>query len=88
VMGWSKEGGFKHLPERSWGKVHGSKDQGLSMQGKETLVKSVLEAVRAYPMGCFRLSNGCGVNYNLLQLVFGGVQLMVSRRFIGSIGIE
>jgi hypothetical protein len=30
------------LPERLHGKVHGWKGQGLSMEGKEMLIKSVL----------------------------------------------
>jgi hypothetical protein len=42
VVGRSKDGAFKHITERSWGKVHGWKGQGLSMEGKETLIKSVL----------------------------------------------
>jgi hypothetical protein len=56
AVGCSKEGSFKNLPERSWGKVHGWKGQGLSMDGKGTLIKSVLQAVPTYPMGCFHLS--------------------------------
>ena len=56
LVGRSKDGAFKHLPDRSWGKVHGWKGQGLSMEGKETLVKSVLQAVPTYSMGCFQLS--------------------------------
>jgi hypothetical protein len=56
VMGRSKEGAFKNLPERSWSKIHGWKGQGLSMEGKEILIKSVLQAVPTYPMGCFKLS--------------------------------
>jgi hypothetical protein len=56
VVGRSKDGAFKHIPDRSRGKVHGWKGQGLSMEGKETLIKSVLQAVATYPMGCFQLS--------------------------------
>jgi hypothetical protein len=56
AVGRSKDGAFKHIPDRSRGKVHGWKGQGLSMEGKETLIKSVLQAVSTYPMGCFRLS--------------------------------
>jgi hypothetical protein len=57
MVGRSKDGAFKHLPERSWGKVQGWKGQGLSMEGKEILIKSVLQAVPTFPMGCFRLTN-------------------------------
>jgi hypothetical protein len=56
VVGRSKDGAFKHIPDRSWSKVHGWKGQRLSMEGKETLIKSVLQAVPTYPMGCFMLS--------------------------------
>nr|XP_051230261.1 uncharacterized mitochondrial protein AtMg00310-like [Lolium perenne] len=58
VVGRSKEGAFKNLTERSHGKVGGWKGQGLSKAGKEVLVKSVLQAVPAYAMGCFQLSKG------------------------------
>jgi hypothetical protein len=38
------------------GKVKGIKGQGMSKAGKETLVKSVLQAVPAHTMSCFMLS--------------------------------
>jgi hypothetical protein len=61
VVGKSKEGAFKHLREGSKGKVKGWKGQGLSKAGMEVLVKSVLQAVPTYAMGCFQLSKGqCG----------------------------
>jgi hypothetical protein len=56
VVGRSKEGCFKHLRERSWGKVKGLKGQGMSKEGKSVLIKSVLQAVPAYAMSCFQLS--------------------------------
>jgi hypothetical protein len=61
VVGRSKNGVFKYVTDRSKGKVSGWKGQGLSMAGKEILVKSVLQAVGTYPMGCFQFSKGqCG----------------------------
>jgi hypothetical protein len=53
VVGKSKEGSFKHLHERAWGKVKGLKGQGMSKEGRSILVKSVLQAVPAYAMSCF-----------------------------------
>jgi hypothetical protein len=53
VVGRSEQGAFKHLTDRSRGKVSGWKGQGLSMAGKETLIKSVLQAISTYTMGCF-----------------------------------
>jgi hypothetical protein len=58
VVGRSKNGAFKHLTDRSKGKVSGWKGQGLSKVGKEILVKSVLHAVSTYSMGCFQLTKG------------------------------
>jgi hypothetical protein len=55
-VGRSKDGAFRHLPERKWAKISGWKGQGLSKKGKEILVKSVLQSVATYPMGCFQLS--------------------------------
>jgi ribonuclease HI len=61
VVGRSRNGAFKYLTESSRGKVRGWKGQGMSKKGKEILVKSVLQAVPTYPMGCFQLTKGqCG----------------------------
>jgi hypothetical protein len=57
-VGRSKNGAFKYVTDRSRGKVAGWKGQGLSKAGKETLVKSVLQAIATFPMGCFQLSKG------------------------------
>jgi hypothetical protein len=42
--------------ERAWGKVQGWK-QCLSKAGKEALIKSVLQAVPAYSMSCFKFTH-------------------------------
>ena len=63
VVGRSKDGAFKHLHDRSWGKVGGWKGQGSSNAGRrETLVKSVLQAVVTYLIGCFQISKGSVTN--------------------------
>jgi hypothetical protein len=56
VVGRSKEGAFKHIREKSQGKVAGLKGQGLSKEGRSILVKSVLQSVSAYTMSCFHFS--------------------------------
>jgi hypothetical protein len=58
VVGRSKQGAFKSLIERSRGKCGGWKGQGMSRKGKEILIKSVLQSVSNYAMGCFQLSKG------------------------------
>jgi hypothetical protein len=61
AVGRAKEGAFKYLTESSRGKVKGWKGQGLSKAGREVLIKSVLQAVSTYAMGCFQLTKGqCG----------------------------
>jgi hypothetical protein len=47
---------FKHLLERPWNKVSGWKGQGLSKKRREILIKSVLQAISSYAMGCSQLS--------------------------------
>jgi hypothetical protein len=46
VVGRSKKGAFKNLPNRSRGKVSGCKGQGLSKAGKEVLVIGEIVHVR------------------------------------------
>jgi hypothetical protein len=56
ILGRSKDGCFKHLRERAWGKIKGLKGQGISKEGKSVLIKSVIQEVPAYAMSCFQLS--------------------------------
>ncbi|KAL9678129.1 hypothetical protein QQ045_015968 [Rhodiola kirilowii] len=46
---------FKFIVDRTWQKVQGWKEQTLSMAGKETLIKSVLQALPTYAMMFFKL---------------------------------
>jgi hypothetical protein len=56
VVGRSKDGCFKYITDRSWNKVNGLKGQGMSKAAKGTLVKSVLQAVPAFPMSYFQMT--------------------------------
>jgi hypothetical protein len=56
VVGRSKDGCFKYVTDRSWAKVKCLKGQGMSKEAKGLIVKSVLQAVPAYPMSCFWFS--------------------------------
>jgi hypothetical protein len=58
VVGRAKNGAFKSLTERSRRKCGGWKGRGMSWKGKEILIKSVLQSVSTYALGCFQLSKG------------------------------
>ncbi|KAL0343066.1 UNVERIFIED_CONTAM: hypothetical protein Sangu_1194000 [Sesamum angustifolium] len=51
----SKRDLFATIRDRIWQKITGWNDKLLSQEGKEILIKAVLQAVPSYAMGCFRL---------------------------------
>jgi hypothetical protein len=71
VIGRSKEGSFKHIRERSWGKIKGLKGQGMSKEGRSILVKSILQAVPTYAMSCFWFSKKTCKQLSLISSNFG-----------------
>ena len=46
---------FKFLPDRAWRCVHGWSDRPVSRAGKETLLKSIIQAIPTFIMSCFEL---------------------------------
>lgn len=54
-IGRSKVEVFSYLKDRLWSRVHGWNEKNISMAGRETLIKAVLQAIPTYVMSCFRL---------------------------------
>ncbi|XP_012853612.1 PREDICTED: uncharacterized protein LOC105973139 [Erythranthe guttata] len=57
-IGRTKKEIFAYLRDRVWAKMKGWGEKQLSKAGKEVLIKSVLQAIPSYVMGCFLLPNG------------------------------
>ena len=55
VGGKSKVGTFKELQERITKKVMGWKEKTISKAGRETLIKSVAQAIPTYSMSIFKI---------------------------------
>lgn len=54
LIGRSKAKIFSYMKERIWKKAHGWKEKLLSRWGKETLIKSMLQAIPTYVMSIFK----------------------------------
>ena len=54
-VGRAKKQSFSYLRERVWSKIKGWKEKLLSQAGREVLIKSVLQAMPTFTMGCFKL---------------------------------
>jgi hypothetical protein len=59
IFGRSKKDVFSFVQERIWKKVKGWKEKFLSRAGKETLIKSVAQAIPNYIMSCYKIPEGC-----------------------------
>lgn len=46
---------FKFLPDRAWSNLFGWSDRPISRAGKETLLKSIIQAIPTFIMSCFQL---------------------------------
>ena len=57
-VGRGKKASFNYIKERVWRKLQGWEGKLLSQAGREVLIKSVIQAILTYAMGCFKLSLG------------------------------
>ncbi|KAL0355668.1 UNVERIFIED_CONTAM: LINE-1 retrotransposable element O protein [Sesamum radiatum] len=55
IVGKSRRAVFNCIRDRVWSRIQGWSDKLLSQAGKTVLIKSVLQAIPTYAMGCFRL---------------------------------
>uniref|UniRef100_A0A2N9J9T5 Non-specific serine/threonine protein kinase n=2 Tax=Fagus sylvatica TaxID=28930 RepID=A0A2N9J9T5_FAGSY len=54
-VGRSKKASFAQIKDQVWNKLQGWKHRFLSQVGKEILIKSIIQAMPAYSMSCFKL---------------------------------
>ena len=72
-VGRLKNGTFKYINYRLWGKVKGWIERCLAMAGKEILIKSVPQVVSTFSMSCFLLPRGlCQEIDKMLRKFFWG----------------
>ena len=55
-VGRSRRRTFAYIKRSLCGRVHGWQERLLAKSGKETLVKSVAQAIPTFPMSCFDLT--------------------------------
>ena len=58
VVGRNRKMCLNFIKERVWSKLQGWKEKLLSQVGRETLLKSVVQAIPTFAMGCFKLPIG------------------------------
>ncbi|KAK9983964.1 hypothetical protein SO802_033489 [Lithocarpus litseifolius] len=57
-VGKGKKASFNYIKERVWRKIQGWEGKLLSQAGREVLIKSVIQAIPTYTMGCFKIPLG------------------------------
>lgn len=55
LVGRNKRASFNQLKQRVWKRLQGWEGKLLSQAGREVLIKSVIQAIPAYAMSCFKL---------------------------------
>ena len=65
-VGRSKRRVFGYIKNNICGRMHGWQERLLAKAGKETLVKSVAQAIPAFAMSCFDLTKGFCKELNTL----------------------
>ena len=58
VVGRNRKASLNFIKERVWSKLQGWKEKLLSQAGREILLKTVVQAIPTFAMGCFKLLVG------------------------------
>ena len=87
-VGRGKKASFNYIKERFWRKLQGWEGKLLSQAGREVLVKSVIQAIPTYAMGCFKLPLGLCDDIEMMIGSFGGGKGEIGGKFIGSDGVN
>ena len=58
LVGKGKKSSFNYIEERVWRKLQGWEGKLLSQARREVLIKSVIQAIPTYTMGCFKIPLG------------------------------
>lgn len=67
AVGRITSGTFDHIGERSCSKMQGWSERLLACAGRETLLKSVIQAIPTYSMGCFLLIKKLCKRFDILH---------------------
>ena len=55
LVGRGTKASFSYIKERVWRKLQGWEGKLLSQPGREVLIKTIVQAISTYAMGCFKL---------------------------------
>ena len=56
-VGRRKKASLAYIKDHIWSKIQGWKEKLLSQEGREVLLKAVIQVIPAYSMSCFKLPN-------------------------------
>uniref|UniRef100_A0A803P9N5 Reverse transcriptase domain-containing protein n=1 Tax=Cannabis sativa TaxID=3483 RepID=A0A803P9N5_CANSA len=70
-IGRTKKQVFHYLIDKVWGHLNNWKHKVFSKEGKETLLKSVIQAIPTYTMTCFRLPIATSHSLDSIMANFG-----------------
>ena len=87
MIGMSKKlATFKYVKDQIWDKINSWSDQCLSQEGKEVLIKFVLQSIPSYVWWVYSTTNSTGLHWLSLERlvtpkVFGGMGFKSLKTF-------